>query len=116
MSAGAPPHAGTHPAPCPEALLPFPPGRLAVVAITRHGIALAGRVVTALPGARFLNRPLRELQIRPGVLVALIVRGAECIVPFGDDRIRTGDAVILIARAGAVANLEDAFGAPGAKK
>ena len=58
MSAGAPPQAGTHPAPaeagapCPEALLPFPPGRLAVVAITRHGIALAGRVVAALPGAR----------------------------------------------------------------
>ena len=58
MSAGAPPQAGTHPAPaeasapCPEALLPFPPGRLAVVAITRHGIALAGRVVAALPGTR----------------------------------------------------------------
>ncbi|HRQ96932.1 MAG TPA: cobalamin biosynthesis protein CbiG, partial [Candidatus Accumulibacter phosphatis] len=26
--------------------------RIAVVAITRHGIALAGRIVAALPGAR----------------------------------------------------------------
>lgn len=32
--------------------LPFPPERIAVVSITRHGIALAGHVVAALPGAR----------------------------------------------------------------
>lgn len=32
--------------------LPFPTERVAVVSITRHGIALAGRVVAALPGAR----------------------------------------------------------------
>ena len=32
--------------------LPFPPERIAVVSITRHGIALAGRVLAALPGAR----------------------------------------------------------------
>lgn len=32
--------------------LPFPAERIAVVSITRHGIALAGHVVTALPGAR----------------------------------------------------------------
>ena len=32
--------------------LPFPNSRVAVVSITRHGIALAGRVVAALPGAR----------------------------------------------------------------
>jgi cobalt-precorrin 5A hydrolase len=31
--------------------LPFPTTRLAVVSITRHGIALAGRVIAALPGA-----------------------------------------------------------------
>jgi cobalt-precorrin 5A hydrolase len=32
--------------------LPFPHSRIAVVSITRHGIALAGKVVAALPGAR----------------------------------------------------------------
>lgn len=31
--------------------LPFPNTRIAVVSITRHGIALAGRVIAALPGA-----------------------------------------------------------------
>ena len=31
--------------------LPFGPERIAVVSITRHGIALAGRIVAALPGA-----------------------------------------------------------------
>lgn len=34
-----------------SAALPFPNGRIAVVSITRHGIALAGKVVGALPGA-----------------------------------------------------------------
>ena len=32
--------------------LPFPNKRIAVISITRHGIALAGRVVAALPGAQ----------------------------------------------------------------
>lgn len=32
--------------------LPFANERIAVVAITRHGIALAGRIVSSLPGAR----------------------------------------------------------------
>lgn len=32
--------------------LPFPNSRIAVVSITKHGIALAGQVVAALPGAR----------------------------------------------------------------
>lgn len=32
--------------------LPFPNERIAVVSITRHGIALAGKVVSFLPGAR----------------------------------------------------------------
>lgn len=34
-----------------NAPLPFPSERVAVVAITRHGITLAGKVVAALPGA-----------------------------------------------------------------
>ena len=34
--------------------LPFPNGRVAVVSITKHGIALAGRVVGAIPGARLI--------------------------------------------------------------
>lgn len=34
-----------------SAVLPFPNSRVAVVSITRHGIALAGRIVAALPGA-----------------------------------------------------------------
>jgi cobalt-precorrin 5A hydrolase len=32
--------------------LPFPNERIAVISITRHGIALAGRVIAALPGAQ----------------------------------------------------------------
>lgn len=35
-----------------QAALPYPNERIALVAITRHGIALAGRIALALPGAR----------------------------------------------------------------
>ncbi|NLF27832.1 MAG: Trk system potassium transporter TrkA [Clostridiales bacterium] len=71
---------------------------------------------TALPGAGFLNVPLRDLNIKKGVLVTLIVRGRQCIIPFGGDHIESGDSVILTALEGTVANLEDAFDAAGAGK
>jgi len=35
-----------------NAQLPFPDNRVAVVSITKHGIALAGRVVATIPGAQ----------------------------------------------------------------
>jgi cobalt-precorrin 5A hydrolase len=42
----------TAPSTAPASPLPFPHERIAVVAITRHGIALAGRICAVLPGAR----------------------------------------------------------------
>lgn len=64
---------------------------------------------TALAGADFLNIPLSALKIKKGVLVTLIVRDRQCIIPFGNDHIEAGDSVILTSRAGTVINLEDAF-------
>ena len=64
---------------------------------------------TALEGARYLNIPLSRLNIRPGVLVSVLVRSHHNIIPFGGDHIEAGDTVILTAKAGTVVNLEDAF-------
>ena len=64
---------------------------------------------TALEGAGYLNIPLRDLGIKKGVLVALLVRNRRCIIPFGGDHIEAGDTVILTARAGTVVDLQDAF-------
>ncbi len=64
---------------------------------------------TALEGAPYLNIPLNKLNIRKGILVSVLVRERKCIIPFGSDSIEAGDTVILVAKAGTVVNLEDAF-------
>lgn len=49
--------------------------------------------------APVLDRPLREVsgKIPRGALIAAIIRGDKVIVPSGDDTIRQGDALIVIA-------------------
>ncbi len=64
---------------------------------------------TALEGAPYLNIPLNQLNIRKGILVSVLVRDRRTIIPFGSDHIEAGDTVILVAKAGTVVNLEDAF-------
>ena len=45
----------------------------------------------------YVGIPLKDLKIRPGTLVAVIVRKGRVIVPFGNDHIETGDSVVIIA-------------------
>lgn len=49
------------------------------------------------PEFRQLNIPLRDLDIKPGILLAGIIRGSKTIIPAGDDVILPGDNVIVIA-------------------
>lgn len=65
---------------------------------------------SAMEGAPYLGIPLSRLEIRKGVLVAVLVRNRRIIIPFGDDCIEAGDTVILIARASSIVALEDALG------
>ena len=44
-----------------------------------------------------LNVPLKDLNIKPGVLLAGIIRGSKTIIPAGNDVILPGDNVIVIA-------------------
>jgi len=48
--------------------------------------------------AKFLNVPLKNLKLKEGVLVAVIVRKNEIIIPHGDDVIKKGDKVIIITK------------------
>ena len=45
----------------------------------------------------YIGVPLKNLTIRKGALVAVIVRQGKVIVPFGDDHIEDGDRVVVIA-------------------
>ncbi|GHU70603.1 hypothetical protein AGMMS49992_03220 [Clostridia bacterium] len=53
---------------------------------------------TANATTRFLDIPLRRLQLMPGVLVGVIVHKNEVIIPGGGDTIRAGDSVILFTK------------------
>ncbi len=44
-----------------------------------------------------LNIPLKQLNIKPGILLAGIIRGSKTIIPAGSDVILPGDNVIVIA-------------------
>lgn len=53
---------------------------------------------TARHTAHFLDIPLKKLNLVTGVIVAVIARGNEIIVPHGNDSIKFGDSVIIISR------------------
>ena len=45
----------------------------------------------------YIGIPLRDLNVRPHTLVAVIVRRGKVFVPFGNDHIEAGDNVVIIA-------------------
>lgn len=59
--------------------------------------------------ASYLNTPLSRLRIQKGVLVAVIVRKKQVIIPFGSDHIEAGDTVILMTRTSGITSLEEAL-------
>ena len=44
----------------------------------------------------FLNTPIRQLKLKPNLLIACIIRKGRFIVPRGSDWIESGDAVIVV--------------------
>lgn len=55
----------------------------------------------------FLNIPLKELKFMDGILVAVIVRKNNIIIPHGKDMIKLGDSIILIAKNKKISDLND---------
>ena len=64
---------------------------------------------TVSPSTRFLGVPLRELNLRPGILIAVIVRGPDIIIPEGSTCLQAQDNVILISRNSGVLDLNDIY-------
>ena len=52
---------------------------------------------TANKTSKLLNVPLKKLKLVDGVIIGAIARKNEIIIPHGDDCIRLGDSVIVIA-------------------
>ena len=65
--------------------------------------------VTASSAAPIVGKPLRRLSLPKGSLLAAIVRGEEVIIPRGDDEVKPGDRVIVMATHDARPTLERLF-------
>ena len=55
----------------------------------------------------YIGIPLRDLSVRPGTLVAVIVRHGKVIVPFGNDHIESSDSVVIIACQSGIGDLNE---------
>jgi trk system potassium uptake protein TrkA len=65
--------------------------------------------IDALEGSRAVGTPLRQLSMPRGSLVGAIVHQEQVVIPGGNDLIRAGDSVIVLAKKGARASLERLF-------
>jgi trk system potassium uptake protein TrkA len=55
----------------------------------------------------YIGIPLKDLKVRPGTLIAVIVRKGQVIVPFGNDHIEAGDSVVVVACESGIADLNE---------
>jgi trk system potassium uptake protein TrkA len=64
---------------------------------------------TVSPSTRNLGVPLKNLTLKAGVLLAVIVRGSEIIIPEGSSFMQSGDSVIIISRNSGILDLNDIY-------
>ena len=63
----------------------------------------------ALETSSLVGRPLREINLPPGVLIGALVRGEQVISPRGATIIQSGDRVVLFSAAASVKKVEKMF-------
>jgi trk system potassium uptake protein TrkA len=61
----------------------------------------------AREGDPYIGVPLRELDLRAGTLVAVILRRGKVVVPFGDNMIQAGDSVIIVSNTSGIDDLNE---------
>ena len=64
---------------------------------------------TATKSTKHLGKALKDIKIKPNILVAIVMRGKELIIPDGKTFIQQGDSVIIINRGDAILDLNDIF-------
>ncbi len=57
--------------------------------------------------AKCIGVPLRDLALKPNVLIAAVIRGAKSIVPDGNMEIHADDHVVLVAETGKIKTIND---------
>ncbi len=64
---------------------------------------------TVGPTTRNVGIPLKELKLKSGILVAVLVRGGQVIIPEGSTCLQQNDTVIVVARDSGILDLNDIF-------
>ena len=77
------------------------------------GGAIEAVEFTATATTRFLDTPLKDLRLKPGMLVAAIAREGRTIIPDGSTSIRAGDRVIVMAKSIFLQDLDEILQEPG---
>ena len=67
----------------------------------------------AQEGTRLVGTPLKALKLPRESLVLCIMRGEEVMLPGGEDVIRPGDRVLILARKAGIPQVENALSPPG---
>ena len=71
------------------------------------GGAIEAVEFTAVPSTSFLDKPLKDLRLKDGMLVAAIAREGKTIIPDGNTSIHVGDRVIVMAKSFFLHELDD---------
>ena len=50
--------------------------------------------------------PLKDLKLKPNILISAIIRGSKSIIPDGSSRIQPGDHAVIVAPAGKIENMD----------
>jgi trk system potassium uptake protein TrkA len=58
------------------------------------------------PDSACVNVPLKDLKLRPNILISAIIRGSRSIIPDGDARILPGDHAVIVTAAGRLKDLD----------
>ena len=61
----------------------------------------------AREGDPYIGIPLKDLIVRPGTLVAVILHRGKVVVPFGNDVIEAGDSVVIMASESGITDLNE---------
>lgn len=64
------------------------------------------------PSTHYLGVPLRSLRLKKGILIAVIVRGPQVIIPEGSTYMQEGDTVIVIAKDSGIMDLNGIYADP----
>lgn len=67
---------------------------------------------TVGPSTQYLGVPLKSLKLRKGILIAVIVRGMQVIIPEGSDCMQEGDTVIVVAKDSGILDLNAIYADP----